>query len=139
MSGEEKSYFTGSKFVTELTPDDFDPIATWKLKDKKKCSIVLFYAPWCYYCKKMKETWEELGEKAAFFDVYSMNCELYSSHCSKIREDNIELIKSFPTMIIYTNGGPVEKVGIDENTRTVGRLIKDCMRVCDVQPVKGCK
>ena len=128
---EKNSYFVGSKFVTELTPNDFDPIATWKLNDIQGCSIVLFYAPWCYYCKKMKEIWEDLGEEAAFLNVYSMNCEMYSSHCNKIREDNPELIKSFPTIIIYTNGSPVEKVGNNENNRTVGKFIKDCMRVCD--------
>ena len=136
---EKNNYFAGSRFVTELTPSDFDSIATWKLKDKHACSIVLFYAPWCYYCKKMKGMWEDLGEEAAFLNVYAMNCEMNSLHCNKIREDNPELIKSFPTMIIYTNGNPTEKVGTNENNRTVGKLMKDCMRVCSNQtnpPVK---
>lgn len=128
---QKQDFFSSSKFVTELTPKDFDPVSTWKLKKDDACAIVLFYVPWCPYCQAVKEAWQDLGEKAAFFDVYSMNCEKYSEFCSKIREDNPDLIVSYPTMIIYTNGSPTEKVGIDESKRTVKNFIKACMRVCD--------
>lgn len=127
---EKENYFSGSKFVTELTPKDFNSIETWKLKDKK-CAIILFYAPWCPFCKEMKKVWEELGEKAAFFDVYAMNCEKHMKFCNKIREDNPELISSYPTMVIYKEGSPVEKVGVEGSKRNVGNFIKACMRGCD--------
>ena len=35
------SYFEGNRFVKELSPEDFNPISSWKLKENK-CAIVLF-------------------------------------------------------------------------------------------------
>ena len=127
---EKQDFFSGSKFVTELSPKDFDSIEVWKLKEKK-CAIILFYVPWCPFCKGIEKTWKELGEKAAFFEVYAMNCEKYKSHCNKIREDNQELITSYPSIIIYSKGSPVEKVGNSENERTTGHFIRACMRNCE--------
>jgi thiol-disulfide isomerase/thioredoxin len=137
---ESANYFDNSKFITELTHLDFDPIATWKLKNSKGCSVILFYAPWCYYCKKSKSTWENLGRKASFIKVYAMNCEKNSSHCQKIREDTKDLVKTYPSMIIYIDGSPVEKIGLGEDDRTLERLIQDCKRVCSTSnKVTKCK
>jgi len=126
MSSTDLSYFSKSKFVKELTPKDFEGVATWRLKDKK-CSIVLFYADWCPHCKIIKDEWEKLGEVAAFFEVYSFNCAKYMSHLGKIREDMPELIKSFPTIIFYSGGQPVEAY---KGERTHPNFLKACMRVC---------
>lgn len=128
-SRENKSYFDKSKFVTELKPGDFDPKKSFKLVNHK-CSVVLFYAPWCPYCKAMKSKWVELGEMAAFFDVCSLNCEKYKAHYDKIKFDLPELVGGFPTMIVYKNGVPSEKVGEGENEREVKHLLETCMRSC---------
>jgi thiol-disulfide isomerase/thioredoxin len=127
---DSDNYFDKSIFIKELTHLDFDPIITWKLKNSKGCSVVLFYAPWCFYCKKIKTAWKTLSKKASFINVYAMNCEKNSSHCRKIREDMKELIRTFPTIIIFIDGNPVEKIGLNENSRSVEKLIEDCKRVC---------
>lgn len=123
---ESKSFFKGNKYVKELVPSDFDPIATWKLKDKE-CSIILFYVPWCPYCKNIKEDWEKLGKTATFLNVYSFNCEKYKSHFLKIKEDMPQLVTSYPTIIIYKNRDPIEFV--EEKNRSYKNLLKTCMRV----------
>jgi thiol-disulfide isomerase/thioredoxin len=128
------NYFDHSPFVQELSPKDFDPIATWKLNDSE-CSMVLFYADWCPFCKKIKEEWEKLGKLAGFCSICAFNCEKYQSHFMKIKEDMPKLIISFPTIIVYKNGDPIELVGKNEEDRTAQKLLKICMRLC--QSSKG--
>lgn len=126
---EEEDLFGDSKFVTELSPSDFDPVKTWKLK-KHKCSIVLFYAPWCPHCQQQVKMWNDLGKTAAFFDVCSFNCEKNKSHLMKIKEDRPDMVNGYPTFIIYENGEPVEAVGQNGENRNVGYFVKACMRSC---------
>ena len=125
----DQDYFSNSRFVTELTPKDFNQVATWKLKNHK-CSIVMFYLPTCPYCKAMKDIWEELGETAAFFDVCAFNCGKYRTHLNKIKNDMPHLVNGFPTMIIYENGSPIEQVGETEEERNVSYFTAACMRAC---------
>src|SRR5690348_1758523 len=122
------SYFTGSKNVTELSPRDFDGAATWKLKNKK-CVAVLFYAPWCPWCKKVKDAWEELGKHAMFMDVCAMDCEKYKAHILKIKEDMPGLIKAYPTIAYYHNGSPEE---IHNGERDYKSLLVGGMKACKV-------
>ncbi len=123
------SFFKKCRFVKELTINDFDEVETWKLK-KKTCCVILFYAPWCPYCQSVKETWCDLGEKAIFYKVRAVNCEKEQSLKNKIEEDMPELIKGYPTMIIYNNGEPSEQIGKTENDRDLASLISACTRVC---------
>jgi thiol-disulfide isomerase/thioredoxin len=128
-SRENEDLFGTSKFVTELKPSDFDPVETWKLRNHK-CSIVLFYAPWCPHCQHQVKMWNDLGEKAAFFDVCSFNCEKNSGHLMKIKEDRPDMVNGYPTFIIYKNGEPVERTGKSDDERNVQYLLKACMRSC---------
>jgi len=125
----DEGFFSSSRFVTELKPKDFDQIKTWKLQNHK-CSIVLFYAPWCPHCQNVKEMWEKLGNLNAYFDVCAMNTEKYSKHIDKIKNDMPELIIGYPTMIIYEKGEPVLKVGTTESERNIKALTKACMQAC---------
>ena len=126
LKKDDRDYFAKNLFVKELKPSDFDPVATWALKDKN-CSIVLFYAPWCGYCKAVKEEWIKLGKIATFMEVCSFNCEKYKGHLEKIQHDMPQLVRSYPTIIFYKHGNPVEQYDGD---RTYQNLLKACMRVC---------
>jgi thiol-disulfide isomerase/thioredoxin len=132
-----KSYFDSSRHVQELTPKNFDDTHTWRLKSDALnkcrsvdcgCCVILFYAPWCPHCKKMKDVWEELGKIAKFFDVYAFNCEKYQERVGEIREEMPSLITSFPTMVVYQKGEPTEHIGMSD--RSLEGLLEDCMRVC---------
>lgn len=124
---DSTSFFAGSKFVTELTPNDFDGMNVWKLKNHK-CSMVLFYCAWCPHCQKVKETWEQLGQKAVYADICGMNCEKFKSHISKIKEEVPELIQGYPTIVIYRYGEPVE---IYKNPdRSLTALLEASTRLC---------
>ena len=126
MERENSSFFENSNAVKELSPKDFESVATWKLTSKK-CTAVLFFAPWCPHCVSFKDTWEKLGKVALFMDIRAMNCEKYNSHMAKIKEDMPELVKSFPTIVFYKNGQPIEHYA-DE--RTHEKLLKACMDMC---------
>ena len=123
---EDLSYFTHSPYIKELTPADFDPVSTWKLKTKT-CSAVLFYAPWCPHCKAVKEDWSKFGKLASFMNVCAFDCEKYRGHLMKIKEDMPNLVRGFPTIIYYINGNPDENF---EGERNYNNLLKKGMSVC---------
>ncbi|MDB4769446.1 protein disulfide isomerase family protein [bacterium] len=121
---ESRSFFSDSNFVKELAPKDFQPYQTWKLRNKE-CSIVLFYCPWCPHCVKIKDLWNTLGQVAGFLNVYAFNCEKYKAHELKIKEENKDVIKGYPTILVYKGGVPVRR--IKESERTLEDLLKVCM------------
>ncbi len=123
------SYFTDSKFVEELLPSDFDDSESYKLKNKKCCTI-LFYAPWCKFCKEFKSTWENIGESVISYDIYSFDCEKNSDHLIKIKNELPSLIKSFPSIIVYKNGEPVEIIGRNKDERSYDNILSDILRIC---------
>jgi thiol-disulfide isomerase/thioredoxin len=99
------SFFSSSRHVKELTPADFDDMEVWKLRSKG-CTAVLFYAPGCGWCQKVKGTWEEFGKMAKFCDVVAMDAMANSEHMSKIKENMPHLVKGFPTIVFYKRGSP---------------------------------
>lgn len=126
-------FFQNSKFVTELQPADFDDVNTWRLKmtgvesPNGECTAVLFYCHWCGYCQAVKEEWEKLGRQAAFCKVAAFHCARHKEHTEKIKYDMPQLITGYPTIVIYKNGDVVESY---QGERTVGAMMKACMRVC---------
>jgi len=122
-------FYTHSKFVKELIPDDFDPVNTWRLKSEE-CHLVLFYCDWCKYCQDLKQAWEELGKRAVFCNVVALNCATYPEHIEKIRYDMPHLVKTYPTIIVYKGGEPAEEYRGD---RSVGDLVRTCVRVCSAE------
>lgn len=123
------SFFSGSKFVKELSPKDFDGVATWKLKNKG-CSVILFYCDWCPHCRAIKDTWEQLGKTVLFMDILAYDCVKNGEHLDKIREDMPELVKGYPTIIFYSKGQPAERFAGD---RTYGNLLEMCKRTCQTK------
>lgn len=138
MSERESSdFFKGTsneKFVTDLSPADFDDMNSWKLK-KHKCSMVLFYCAWCPHCRDVKDNWAQVGRIAVYADICGMNCEKYKSHISKIKEEIPELIKGYPTIVIYKKGEPVEVY--KDSDRSVEALLKVCEKLCKNDTTRG--
>lgn len=124
---DSTSFFEGSTTVRELSPKDFDPIATWKLKDKS-CTVVLFYCAWCPHCVAVKDEYTKLGKMSGFMNVAAMNCEKHKAHIGKIKSDMPELVRGYPTIIFYSGGEPQEQY---MGERTAAEMVKGCMRVCE--------
>lgn len=119
-----------SSAVKELTSKDFDPVATWKLAPNKKlgnCAIVMYYAPWCPHCQETKSVWNELASVAKFFNVYAVDSQKQAAHIDKINQDMPNLIKGFPTIIIYKKGEPVETY---RGERNIKDLLHKIMKAC---------
>ena len=123
---DSKNYFSSSKVVKELTPVEFDPIKTFNLKSSSrgKCTFIMFYAPWCGYCKRSKELWEQLGHAATFIDVCALNCEKYKNHVGKMNMDKPGFVGSFPTLVMYKGNIPFKKF---DDERTLQNLLDFCM------------
>ena len=121
-----KAMFVGSRHVETLTSKDFDGVKTWHLKNPT-CTFVLFYMPWCPHCHKVEPTWEALGKLATFFKIAAFDCEKNARQFAKIKEDLPQLVQSYPTMVFYKKGEPVETYDGD---RTVKDFLAACMRVC---------
>lgn len=124
------SYFQQSKYVNELSPQDFDKMKTHKLKSKK-CTMVLFYAPWCGHCKAAAPIWEQLGKMSTFIEIDAFNCELYKNHVMKMNIDSPGFIEYYPTIVFYENGIPIKYDG----KRELGQLTKFAMNKCS-SPIK---
>lgn len=122
----DADFFATSKFVKELKGSDFDSVSTWKLKDKG-CAMVLYYCAWCPHCQAVKDEWEKFGEIATFMKVYALNCEKQRGHLEKIKYDMPELVRGYPTIIIYKNGEPQEHYA---GQRTSADFLKRSMCIC---------
>jgi thiol-disulfide isomerase/thioredoxin len=139
----DEDYFgPHSRYVKELTPSQFDAMKAYKLSSTlksvpktnvKKCGtdalsgMVMFYAPWCGHCHALAPAWEEAAKISGFCNFYAFNCEKNKGHVLKIREEKPDLILSFPTIVYYRKGEPVEKY---EGERDVQSLVKYCMNMC---------
>lgn len=123
----DQDYFgKTNKYVNEISHKDFDKLRSGYLK-KPISGLVLFYAPWCGYCKAMKDEYEKAAKKIGFCDLCAFNCEKYKTYTKKIKNDMPSLIHGYPTIIIYKNGKPVEKYN---GGRSSEDFIKCCMEIC---------
>lgn len=129
---ESGDYFGESnRYVKELTSSNFDSTSPWKIKElpggKKVNGLVLFYAPWCHFCKQIKEEWLKAAKTSGFCDFYAFNCEKNKEHVMKIKEDMPKLIEGFPSIIIYKDGVPDDWYN---GGRSAEELIASCMKIC---------
>lgn len=129
MQRESADYFgKNNRYVKELTPSNFNSTAPWQLKNNSdNVVLILFYAPWCGHCKAVKDEWEKAGKMSGFCDFAAFNCEKNNAHVQKIKEDMPELIPSYPSIVIYTNGSPSEYYN---GERTSQAFIAKCMSIC---------
>lgn len=134
---ESEDYFgSDHRFVRELSPSDFDEDAPWQLKpvvDSKTgekypaTGMLLFYAPWCGYCKRTKDPWMEAAKLGGFCDFFAFNCEKNKAHLEKIKADMPQLVQGFPTIVLYKDGSPDEYY---QGERTAQAFVTACMGLC---------
>jgi thiol-disulfide isomerase/thioredoxin len=128
---ESEDYFgENNRYVKELKPEDFDITSSWILRNRsgeKVNGMVLFYAPWCGYCKKVKNDWLEAAKSSGFCDFYAFNCEKHKNHMLKIKEDMPKLIDGFPSIVIYKDGVPDDYY---TGGRSAPELVAACMKMC---------
>ncbi|KAI3635495.1 hypothetical protein MIR68_006133 [Amoeboaphelidium protococcarum] len=80
--------------VVDLTPSNFDTVV-----DGSKNALVEFYAPWCGHCKKLKDTWDQLGDAfAASSDVViaKVDADAHRDLGSRFGIQGFPTIKWFP-------------------------------------------
>lgn len=128
---ENDDYFAGSPFVCEITPKDFDTKVTYqptkgKSKNIRGCTMILFYAPWCPYCKAVKDDWTEFAKVATFINVCALNCEKHKDHVHKMNidfqaEHGDRLVPSYPTIALYKGGKFIKKY---DDERSVQKLLE---------------
>jgi thiol-disulfide isomerase/thioredoxin len=109
--------------IKELTPNDFDPERPYRLKNIKGKCLVIFYAPWCGYCQKSKEVMEKVARQLPYFNIYAFNCERYKDHVQKIKDVGSNIVKSYPSLIFYNKGNPIESFQKERNFENLTRAI----------------
>jgi thioredoxin 1 len=83
---------TDATFQTEVSAGD-------------KAVLVDFWAPWCGPCRMVGPVLEEIAsEEADRIKIVKVNVDEHQQHASQLGVFNI------PTMIVYKNGQPVDKI-----------------------------
>lgn len=131
---DSKNYFNKCKDIKELSAKDFDKKISFKLKPlKNEYSFIMFYAPWCGYCKQTKDLWMELASSLSTskggVNMLAFNCEKNKKYLNKLNLDfqelgKIPLIKSYPTLILYKNGLPHEQFNGERNMKNLKNFLK---------------
>ena len=120
--------FSTSACVQELVPQKFHDFMVWNRngRDPVEHEIVIFYAPWCGRCQEMEGVFCATAHLVKFCSFGAFNCQKRCGHFQNIRADMPFLVKTFPTVIAFRHGMPVEEF---QGKRDVPELIKFAMRL----------
>nr|XP_002131987.1 thioredoxin domain-containing protein 5 [Ciona intestinalis] len=88
--------------VLVLTGKDFD------FNIALDVTFVMFYAPWCGYCKRLAPTWEDLAvsdfsEVESPVKIAKIDCTEYNHICQAFE------VGGYPTLILFKDGDKVAK------------------------------
>merc|ERR1719242_110274 len=75
---------------------------TFATKVAAKPHFIMFFAPWCGHCKRLKPTWEELRtsvDPALNVDIAKVDCTVESELCSNAG------VMGYPTLKLFTDPG----------------------------------
>lgn len=67
--------------------------------DKK--TLVLFHAPWCGHCQRLKPTWEQLVKKHSGDSTVAIKSVDCDKEPAKAKENDVQ---GFPTIILFKGG-----------------------------------
>lgn len=107
-----ESFFTNSKYVLELHPENYveGNDHPWKLKSAPggadRCAV-LYYASWCGHCIRFKDTWEALNRINGCMKLCAFNCAKYDSYY-RDRLHFSEAVRGFPSIVFYRGTDPIE-------------------------------
>ena len=82
--------------MTEVVGTNFEELVL----DDSKDVWVMYYAPWCGHCKKLKPVWDELAE--AYKDEGDVVIAKFDQTMNEAEKG--WPIKSFPTLVFYGKG-----------------------------------
>lgn len=92
--------------VLELTSSSYSTRLPGQLVNIQMPAIVLYYAPWCPFCTRIRDDWNKLAMKAGELGikVCAVNCDKNVQVCQTNSS------KGFPTIKLYTESS---KAGIE--------------------------
>ena len=125
---ESNNYFSNAM---ELKSINFDPFTTYNLRSVKsripQYNFVMFYAPWCGYCQRLKDLWKQFAKEMKYKNVkiQSFNCEKNKDYLLLMNEEfyksnKVKFVPSYPTLKFYKDGIPIKTF---TNERTLPNLI----------------
>jgi len=125
--------------VLELGDSDFD--STLEGHD---LALVMFYAPWCGHCKRMKPEFEKAGKTLAANDPPVTLAKVDCTEAGKDTCGRFE-VRGYPTVKIFRNGelssdynGPREAPGIIKTMKSqAGPASKELKEAKDLAAAKG--
>lgn len=119
----KETFYPNSAIIRELTPDDFNPLVPWELKEKHKGEkmVIFFYCGWCGWCRKFKPVYEEIASQVGFMEVAAFNCALYEDFRAQMKNLGDHWVQQYPTVMMLCGGIPKE---VFEGERTPARVIK---------------
>jgi thiol-disulfide isomerase/thioredoxin len=85
-----------SSNVIELNPNNFNDSI-----NKVSNGIILFYAPWCGHCKRLKPEYEKASSTLPSFNFLQLDYDQYGQDINLPKGIKIE---GFPTMYLIKNG-----------------------------------
>lgn len=92
--GQLQSFYASDPNIVELTPNNFDRV----VHKTNYTTFIEFYAPWCGYCKQLKNTIHQLGKVSeGVFQVAAVNCDIEKNKplCGQYG------IEGFPTLMVF--------------------------------------
>jgi len=118
-----------SNYILELTDNDFDSqfilkIQPSELKKYNKSNknvkvLVMFYAPWCGYCTRSMDDYNELAKyykDNSEIIIAKLNCEIYEDMINDFnRFANTPKINGFPTILLFHNNLYYKKFNMDRS------------------------
>ncbi|KAK7866488.1 hypothetical protein R5R35_014353 [Gryllus longicercus] len=110
---KETEWSETDSLVVHLTTENFD-----KVIKEEPSVLVMFYAPWCGHCKKMKPEYEKAAERLKEEKIPGILAALDATKESTIA--GRFNIRGYPTVKYFKNG----EVAFDANVRDVSKIVE---------------